>query len=37
VRNPITFSASEVRYDLPPPTVGEHSDAIREWLAGGAS
>jgi len=26
-----------VRYDLPPPTFGEHSDAIREWLAGGAS
>lgn len=32
VRNPITFSASAVRYDLPPPTLGEHSDEIRAWL-----
>jgi crotonobetainyl-CoA:carnitine CoA-transferase CaiB-like acyl-CoA transferase len=32
VRNPITFSAAEVRYDSPPPTLGEHSDDIRAWL-----
>ncbi|MFC5677081.1 CaiB/BaiF CoA transferase family protein [Aeromicrobium endophyticum] len=32
VRNPITFSSSEVRYDLPPPTLGEHTDEIRAWL-----
>jgi crotonobetainyl-CoA:carnitine CoA-transferase CaiB-like acyl-CoA transferase len=32
VRNPITFSVSDVRYDLPPPTLGEHSDEIRAWL-----
>jgi crotonobetainyl-CoA:carnitine CoA-transferase CaiB-like acyl-CoA transferase len=32
IRNPITFSSSEVRYDLPPPTLGEHTDEIRAWL-----
>ena len=34
VRNPIRFSDAKVRYDLPPPTLGEHSDEIRAWLAG---
>ena len=33
VRNPIGFSGSQVRYDLPPPRLGEHSDEIRAWLA----
>ncbi len=33
VRNPIGFSNSEIRYDLPPPRLGEHSDEIRAWLA----
>ncbi|NBU96030.1 MAG: CoA transferase, partial [Actinobacteria bacterium] len=33
VRNPIGFSGSEIRYDLPPPRLGEHSDEIRAWLA----
>jgi crotonobetainyl-CoA:carnitine CoA-transferase CaiB-like acyl-CoA transferase len=32
IRNPITFSDSELRYDRPPPTLGEHSNEIREWL-----
>jgi crotonobetainyl-CoA:carnitine CoA-transferase CaiB-like acyl-CoA transferase len=32
IRNPIGFSAGELRYDLPPPSLGEHSDEIREWL-----
>ncbi|MET0930269.1 MAG: CoA transferase [Aeromicrobium sp.] len=32
IRNPITFSASGLRYDLPPPTLGEHSDEIRAWI-----
>ena len=32
VRNPIHFSGAKVRYDLPPPTLGEHSDEIRAWL-----
>jgi crotonobetainyl-CoA:carnitine CoA-transferase CaiB-like acyl-CoA transferase len=32
VRNPITFRASDLRYDLPPPLLGEHTDEIREWL-----
>jgi crotonobetainyl-CoA:carnitine CoA-transferase CaiB-like acyl-CoA transferase len=32
VRNPITFSDSTIRYDLPPPKLGEHSDEIRTWL-----
>jgi len=33
VRNPIGFSGSEIRYGLPPPRLGEHSDEIRAWLA----
>ncbi|MGD9701173.1 MAG: CaiB/BaiF CoA transferase family protein [Acidimicrobiia bacterium] len=33
VRNPITFSAAEVRYSAPPPELGEHTDAIRAWLS----
>lgn len=32
VRNPISFSGSEVAYRLPPPELGEHSDEIRAWL-----
>jgi crotonobetainyl-CoA:carnitine CoA-transferase CaiB-like acyl-CoA transferase len=33
IRNPITFGGSELRYDRSPPTLGEHSDEIREWLS----
>ncbi len=33
VRNPIHFSDAEIRYDEPPPLLGEHSDDIRAWLA----
>jgi crotonobetainyl-CoA:carnitine CoA-transferase CaiB-like acyl-CoA transferase len=32
VRNPITFGDSELRYDLPPPEQGEHTDEIKAWL-----
>jgi crotonobetainyl-CoA:carnitine CoA-transferase CaiB-like acyl-CoA transferase len=32
VRNPIAFSDAALRYDLPPPELGEHSDEIRSWL-----
>lgn len=32
VRHPIGFSAARPRYELPPPTLGEHSEEIREWL-----
>jgi crotonobetainyl-CoA:carnitine CoA-transferase CaiB-like acyl-CoA transferase len=32
VRNPITFSEAEPRYDRPPPLLGEDSDAVRAWL-----
>jgi crotonobetainyl-CoA:carnitine CoA-transferase CaiB-like acyl-CoA transferase len=32
VRNPITFGDAELRYDLPPPELGEHSDEIKAWL-----
>jgi crotonobetainyl-CoA:carnitine CoA-transferase CaiB-like acyl-CoA transferase len=32
VRNPITFSDSDPRYELPPPELGEHSEEIRAWL-----
>jgi crotonobetainyl-CoA:carnitine CoA-transferase CaiB-like acyl-CoA transferase len=31
-RNPITFSATPVRYDRPPPALDEHGDEIRAWL-----
>ena len=33
IRNPITFSARPVDYELPPPELDEHGDAVREWLA----
>ncbi|MCW2530817.1 MAG: putative acyl-CoA transferase/carnitine dehydratase [Blastococcus sp.] len=33
VRNPITFSATEAEYRLPPPTLDEHGAEIRRWLA----
>jgi crotonobetainyl-CoA:carnitine CoA-transferase CaiB-like acyl-CoA transferase len=33
VRNPIHFSGAGIRYDLPPPELGEHDDELREWLA----
>jgi crotonobetainyl-CoA:carnitine CoA-transferase CaiB-like acyl-CoA transferase len=34
VRNPIRFSATPPRYDLPPPGPDEHGAEIRAWLAG---
>jgi crotonobetainyl-CoA:carnitine CoA-transferase CaiB-like acyl-CoA transferase len=34
IRNPITFSDSELRYDLPPPALGVDGDEIKAWLAG---
>ena len=37
VRNPIRFSNASVRYDHPPPGLGEHSDEIRAWLSAPAS
>jgi crotonobetainyl-CoA:carnitine CoA-transferase CaiB-like acyl-CoA transferase len=33
VRNPIDLSASPVSYRRAPPGLGQHSDAIRAWLA----
>jgi crotonobetainyl-CoA:carnitine CoA-transferase CaiB-like acyl-CoA transferase len=33
IRNPLTFSATQARYDLPPPAAGEHTDLIRAWLS----
>ncbi|TFV86817.1 CoA transferase [Blastococcus sp. CT_GayMR16] len=35
VRNPITFSATEAAYRLPPPTLDEHGAEIRTWLTDG--
>ena len=32
IRNPLRFSATEPRYDLPPPAIDEHGDEIRAWL-----
>ncbi|MCL8024497.1 CaiB/BaiF CoA transferase family protein [Nocardioides bruguierae] len=34
VRNPLTFSRSSVRYDRPPPQVGQHTEEVRAWLDG---
>jgi crotonobetainyl-CoA:carnitine CoA-transferase CaiB-like acyl-CoA transferase len=34
IRNPITFSRDEVRYDRPPPGLGEHDADIRAWARG---
>jgi crotonobetainyl-CoA:carnitine CoA-transferase CaiB-like acyl-CoA transferase len=36
VRNPLTFSATSPRYDLPPPALDQHGAQIRAWLAGPA-
>jgi crotonobetainyl-CoA:carnitine CoA-transferase CaiB-like acyl-CoA transferase len=33
IRNPITFSATPARYDLPPPALDEHGEQLRAWLA----
>jgi crotonobetainyl-CoA:carnitine CoA-transferase CaiB-like acyl-CoA transferase len=33
VRNPITFSATSARYDLPPPELDEHGKQLRAWLS----
>jgi crotonobetainyl-CoA:carnitine CoA-transferase CaiB-like acyl-CoA transferase len=33
VRNPITFSATPARYVLPPPSLDEHGEQLRAWLA----
>jgi crotonobetainyl-CoA:carnitine CoA-transferase CaiB-like acyl-CoA transferase len=33
IRNPITFSATPTRYELPPPELDEHGEEIRRWLA----
>ncbi|MBM2621716.1 CoA transferase [Actinoplanes sp. LDG1-06] len=32
IRNPITFSESRPRYELPPPGLDEHGEEIRKWL-----
>jgi crotonobetainyl-CoA:carnitine CoA-transferase CaiB-like acyl-CoA transferase len=34
VRHPLDFSATRPRYELAPPTLGEHTDEVRAWLAG---
>ncbi len=34
IRNPLRFSATAARYDLPPPSLDEHGEQIRAWLAG---
>jgi crotonobetainyl-CoA:carnitine CoA-transferase CaiB-like acyl-CoA transferase len=33
VRNPIRLGAGDIEYRYPPPTLGEHNDEIRQWLA----
>ena len=37
VRNPIRFSATPAGYRLPPPSLDEHGDGIRRWLAAPAT
>jgi crotonobetainyl-CoA:carnitine CoA-transferase CaiB-like acyl-CoA transferase len=34
VRNPISFSDADLRYDVPPPQLGEQSEEITAWLRG---
>ena len=34
IRNPVSFSATPLRYDLPPPRLDEHGEELRSWLAG---
>jgi crotonobetainyl-CoA:carnitine CoA-transferase CaiB-like acyl-CoA transferase len=34
VRNPIMFSDADLRYDRPPPELGEDTAEIKAWLAG---
>jgi crotonobetainyl-CoA:carnitine CoA-transferase CaiB-like acyl-CoA transferase len=36
VRNPLGFSDADLRYDRPPPELGEHSDEIKAWLRDGS-
>ncbi|HET8617025.1 MAG TPA: CoA transferase [Actinomycetales bacterium] len=33
VRNPLAFSATPPRYELPPPRLDEHGDELRAWLS----
>lgn len=33
IRNPITFSRTPPRYELPPPALGQDSDQVRAWLS----
>ena len=33
IRNPIIFSATPARYDLPPPELDEHGADLRAWLS----
>jgi crotonobetainyl-CoA:carnitine CoA-transferase CaiB-like acyl-CoA transferase len=33
IRNALTFSGTQARYDLPPPALDEHGEQIRAWLA----
>lgn len=33
IRNAISFSRTKAQYRLPPPTLGEHADELRAWLA----
>ncbi|MEE1764855.1 CaiB/BaiF CoA transferase family protein [Streptomyces sp. SP18BB07] len=35
IRNPITLSATETRYVLPPPDLDQHGAELRAWLAAG--
>lgn len=34
IRNPISFSATPSRYDVPPPRLDQHGAEVRAWLAG---
>jgi crotonobetainyl-CoA:carnitine CoA-transferase CaiB-like acyl-CoA transferase len=33
IRNPLRFSSTAARYSLPPPSLDEHGEEIRAWLA----
>ena len=34
MRNPIRFSETPADYRLPPPSLDQHGEEIRQWLAG---
>ena len=32
VRSPMRFSETPLQHDVPPPTLGQHTDEVLQWL-----